>query len=195
MFRSLLAVILTLALVPAASAQGLPGIDIEGPFVRIKRNEDGTRTIFERGNDERTMTKITKTPAGNITLKTIYRMDKNGNPLKCEIFDGLGSKLYKTRFGYSMRPGPTYGKLVQEQLFDTRVKRYKPGTKEEMPVHVFIYRYNPDGTAQLPIGISLVKGKTAEEIFGHKVETQALPDLNELEEAEPANPNARPLGR
>lgn len=195
MIRPILALTLTLSMIPAASGQRVPGVDIKGPFVRVKRNDDGTRTVFERGNDKRTMEKTTSTASGNVTLKTVYRMDDKGNPLKCDMFDGLGNKLYKTSFGYSKKPGPTFGKLVQERLYDARVKRYKPGTREEMPVHIFYYRYNPDGSAQLPIGVSLIKGKTAEEIFGGKIESQTIPDLNKLEKLDPANPNARPVGR
>lgn len=195
MIRPILARLLILALTLSVNGQGIPGVDIEGPFVRVKRNEDGTRTVFERGNDERTLEKTTSTAAGNVTMKTVYRMDKNGNPLKCDIYDGLGNKLYKTSFGYSKRPGPTFGKLVQELLFDVRVKRFFPGTKKEKPVHMFVYRYNADGSPQLPVGITLIKGKTAEEIFGRGVDSQVIPDLNKLEKVDPANPNSRPVGR
>lgn len=173
----------------------MPGIDIDGPFVRVKRNEDGSKTEFERGLDRKTLTKKTFTAQGNLTMSTVYRLDNKGNPLKCDIYDGLGNRLYKTRFGYSKRPGPTFGKLVREELFDTRVKRIDPATGKEKPVHMFVYQYNADGTPNLPIGISLIKGKTAEEVFGRSVESQALPDLDEYEEVEPANPNARPLRR
>jgi hypothetical protein len=195
-FRTILA-LAAFVLATPLHGQGLPGLDIDGPFARVKRNEDGSVTTFERGNDKRSLTKVTKTPAGNITLKTIYRLDENGNPLRCDIYDGLGNKLYKTRFGYSKRQGPTFGKLVQELLYDVRVKRFFPGTKEEQPVHMFLYRYNADGSPQLPIGITLIKGKTAEEIFGRGIspEAQALPDLEELEEVDPANPSAQPVGR
>jgi hypothetical protein len=183
------------ALVPPASGQGVPGVDIEGPFARVKRNDDGSRTTFERGQDESTLTKTTVSPGGNVTMKTIYRLDSDGNPVKCDIYDGLGNKLYKTAFGYSKRPGVTYGKLVQELLYDVRVKRYFDGTREEKPVHMFVYRYNTDGSPRLPIGITLIEGGTAEEIFGRDIESQTLPDLDELEEGSPANPNARPLRR
>ncbi len=195
MNRPTLCAILGLILAANVFAQGLPGIGIDGPFVRVKRNDDGSKTVFERGQDERTITKQTFTAGGNLTLKTVYRLDKQGNPLKCDIYDGLGNRLYKTAFGYSKRPGPTFGKLAQELLYDTRVKRFFPGTDKEMPVHMFVYKYKPDGSPELPIGMTLIKGKTAEEVFGRGVSPQALPDLKELEEVKPANPNARPVGR
>jgi hypothetical protein len=194
-----LTLILGLIVSPLVPAQ-IPGIDIDGPFVRVKRNEDGTKTVFERGNDRKTLTKKTYNAQKNVTMSTVYRLDDRGNPLKCDIFDGAGNRLYKTSFGYSKRPGPTFGKLVSELLYDTRVKRFFPdrdqnGKRIEMPVHRFIYSYNADGTANLPVGMTLIKGKTAEEVFGVKIETQALPDLEEYEKVDPANPNATPLGR
>ena len=194
-----LTLILGLIVAPLVSAQ-IPGIDIDGPFVRVKRNEDGTKTIFERGNDRKTLTKKTYNQQKNVTMTTIYRLDPRGNPLKCDIFDGAGNKLYKTSFGYSKRPGTTFGKLVQELLFDTRVKRFfvdrnPDGTRREKPVHMFIYSYNADGSANLPVGMTLIKGKTAEEVFGTGVESQVIPDLEKYEKVEPANPNARPVGR
>ena len=195
MIRRALLLLITACLIPLVAAQDLPGLGIEGPFVRVKRNKDGSRTVFERGNDERTLVKTTYTADGNISVKTIYRLDANGNPLKCDIYDGLGTKIYKTQFGYSKRPGPTFGKLVQELLYDTRVKRYFPGTRNEMPVHMFQYRYKPDGSPERPVGITLVEGDYAEDIFGSGVESQTLPDMRELEEVDPANPNARPVGR
>lgn len=194
-----LTLILGLIVSPLVTAQ-IPGIDIDGPFVRVKRNEDGTKTVFERGNDRKTLTKKTYNAQKNVTMTTVYRLDPRGNPLKCDIFDGAGNKLYKTSFGYSKRPGPTFGKLVSELLYDTRVKRFfdtpdKNGKRVEMPVHRFIYSYNADGSANLPVGMTLIKGKTAEEVFGVEVETNALPDLEEYEKVDPANPNARPVGK
>lgn len=189
MTRRILIALFAVAL--AAPAQ-IPGIEIDGPFARVKRNEDGSETKFERGTDRRTMTKKTYTAQGHLTLSTVYRMDDNGNPVKCEIFDGLGNKLYKTQFGYSKKPGPSFGKLVRERLFDARVKRVDPVTREEMPIHMFIYNYNPDGTAQVPIGVTLIKGKTAEEIFGKGVESQAIPvDLEKWEKVAPSPSNGR----
>ncbi len=194
MIRRVLLFLFLACLVPALPAQGLPGIGIEGPFVRVMRNKDGSRTVFERGNDDRSLTKTTYTANGNVSVKTIYRLDDKGNPLKCDIYDGLGNKLYKTKFGYSKRPGVTYGKLVQELLYDTRVKRYFPGTRNEMPVHMFQYKYKADGSPERPVGITLIDGELAEDVFGNGVESQTLPDLRELEEVDPVNPNARPLG-
>lgn len=186
---------IALTVLIAISGAQIPGVDIEGPFVRVKRNEDGSKTVFEREDNRKTLTKKTYTPDGHVSLSTIYRLDKEGNPLKCEIFDGLGTKLYKTSFGYSKRPGPTFGKLVQELLFDTRVRRTDELTGKEKPVHMFIYSYNADGSANLPVGVTLIKGRTAEEVFGRSVESQAVPDLSDFEDVTPANPAAKPLRR
>ena len=158
---------LLLALAFAASAAGqIPGSDIDGPFARVKRNDDGSVTVFERGNDLRSLTKTTKSPQGQILVLTQYRLDGRGNPLKCDIFDQNGTRIFKTQFGYSKRPGPTFGKLVQELLYDARNKNIDPETGKEKPVHMFLYTYNADGSPNLPVGVTLVAGRTAEEVFG-----------------------------
>jgi hypothetical protein len=195
MFRRLLQILIFCSGVLLLPAQDLPGIGIEGPFVRIQRNEDGSRTVFERGNDPHTLVKTTYAAQGSVTMKAIYRLDDRGNPLKCDIYDGLGTKIYKTQFGYSKRPGVTYGKLVQELLYDARVKRFFPGTRNEMPVHMFQYKYKADGSPERPIGITLVQGSTAEEIFGQGVKPNVLPDLKTLEKGDPSTLDRRRRGR
>ena len=180
-----------------ARAQDLPGIDIEGPFVRLQRNEDGTHTVYERGNDKLTLTKRTKNAKGNVLMTTIYRLDENGNPRKCDVYDVQGNRIYKTSFGYSTVPGVTHGKLVQERLYRVNPPHTefnpKTGRREEAPIHVIYYRYNADGTPMKPVGETRIAGRTAEEVFGHGIESQVLP--RKMSELEPINPNAEPLSR
>lgn len=195
MISKALAALFCLALCAAAGAQEVPGIDIEGPFVRIQRNDDGTRTVYERGHDKRSLTKRTFNAKGNVIMSTVYRLDRNGNPLKCDVFDVQGNRIYKTSFGYSKVDGPTYGKLVQERLFDVRHPNYelKEGKRVEAPIHIFYYTYNADGSPNQPVGETRVHGKRAEEVFRNKIESQALP--RKMSDLEPANPNAEPLRR
>jgi len=192
-----LAFCLLAALGGSAAAQEIPGIDIEGPFVRVQKNEDGTRTIYERGNDKRSLTKRIYNAKGNVVMTTVYRLDDNANPRKCDVFDVQGNRIYKTSFGYSRVPGVTYGKLVQERLFRISPPYTEPnpktGKREEAPVHIIYYRYNADGSPMKPVGETRIKGKTAEEVFGHGIESQVLP--RKMSELEPINPNAEPLRR
>jgi hypothetical protein len=135
---------------------------VEGPNVRVIRHEDGSRSVFTRSPDARTLTKKTYTGQGALFLVTIYRMDAQGNPLNCKIYDGQKNEMFKSRYGYRK----TDGQLLEEQMFDSRVKRIDPNTGEEMPVRRFIYTYDALGNRSAPISITLTPGKTAEEVYG-----------------------------
>lgn len=135
---------------------------VDGPNVRVMRHDDGSRTVFTRSPDNRTLTKKTFTANGALFLITIYRMDANANPMNCKIYDGQKNEMFKSRYGYHRDTG----QLVEEQMFDSRVKRTDPNTGEEMPVRRFIYTYDALGNRSAPIAITLTPGKTAEEVYG-----------------------------
>lgn len=160
MKRLCLLVSLGLAIHACAEQAGFDAV--EGPNVRVMRHDDGSRTIFSRSPDSRTLTKKTYTGNGALFLVTIYRMDAQGNPMSCKIYDGQKNEMFKSRYGYRK----TDGQLVEEQMFDSRVKRIDPNTGEEMPVRRFIYTYDALGNRSAPISITLTPGKTAEEVYG-----------------------------
>jgi hypothetical protein len=143
-------------------AEGAGFDAVDGPNVRVMRHDDGSRTIFTRSPDNRTLTKKTYTGNGALFLVTIYRMDAHGNPMNCKIYDGQKTEMFKSRYGYRKSDGL----LVEEQMFDSRVKRVDPNTGEEMPVRRFIYTYDALGKRSAPISITLTPGKTAEEVYG-----------------------------
>ena len=66
--------------------------DVEGPNVRFMRHEDGSKSVFIRSPDNKTLTKKTFSPNGVLTMLTTYKMDANGNPLGCKIRDGLNQE-------------------------------------------------------------------------------------------------------
>ncbi len=150
-----------LAATPAFAESG-PN-EVDGPNVRVMRNEDGSRTIFTRSPDNLTLTKMTYSANGVRMMTTIYRMDHNENPLSCKIFDGQQQELFKVRYGYRKSDG----KLVEEQMFDSRVKRINPADGAEMPVRRFIYTYDAQGKRSAPIAITLTPGKSAEDVYGN----------------------------
>ncbi len=135
---------------------------VDSHNVRVTRHDDGSRTIFTRSPDNRTLTKQTVTANGALYLVTIYRMDAHGNPMNCKIFDGQKNEMFKSRYGYNKGTGL----LVEEQMFDSRVKRINPDTGDEMPVRRFIYTYDALGNRSAPIAITLVPGQAAEEVYG-----------------------------
>ena len=144
---------------------------VDGPNVRVTRHDDGSRTIFSRSPDARTLTKKTYSSGGALFLVTIYRMDAQGNPMNCKIYDGKKNEMFKSRYGYRKSDG----QLVEEQMFDSRVKRIDPNTGEEMPVRRFLYTYDALGNRSAPISITLTPGKTAEEVYGKPTALDADP--------------------
>jgi hypothetical protein len=155
------AAILAFGILPVFSQEA--GFDaVDGPNVRVMRHDDGSRTIFTRSPDDKVLTKRTFTADGSLFLVTIYRMDAHGNPMSCKIYDGQKNEMFKSRYGYRKEDG----QLVEEQMFDSRVKRIDPNTGEEMPVRRFIYTYDALGNRSAPISITLLPGKSAEDVFG-----------------------------
>ncbi len=153
-------------------------------------NEDGSRTVFRRSPDDRTLIKKTYSANGVMRLKTVYRMDTHGNPRSCKIYDGQGNELFKVRYGFDKR----WGRLVEEQMFDSRVKRPNPDTGEEMPVRRFIYTYDAQGNRSKPIAIVLKPGKRAQDLYGAKASALKRNPFDDENPAKRANPRSRPVG-
>ena len=185
----LLAVLSVLCLCLQVRGNELEAVD--GPNVRVMRHEDGSRTLFTRTPDNRSLTKKKFNANGVLVMMTNYRMDSNSNPVSCKIYDGANNLLYKVSYGYRKSDG----QLVEERMFDARTKRLHPNSGVEMPVQRVCYVYDAQGNRSAPIVYNLLPGKTFEEVFG--VKSSAL-DVNPFKEESgkaPANPNARPVSR
>lgn len=180
--------LLLAATLTAAVGANPPPDEVEGPFVRVMMNEDGSRTVFRKSPDNRTINKKTYSPNGTLTLLTVYRMDANGNPLSCRISDGQKQELFKVIYGYDKRNG----RLVEERMFDSRVKRIDENTNKEMPVRRFIYTYDAQGNRSKPIAIVLRPGQKAEDVYG--ANPSALLENPFDRPPQPANPRAKPVG-
>ena len=137
---------------------------VDGPNVRYMKLENGSRAVFTRSPDNRILTKKTFSPNGILTMVTTYKMDSNGNPLGCKILDGQKVELFKVSYGYHK----VTGQLVEERMFDSRVKRISKDNAKEMPIQRIIYIYDAEGKRSAPIVINLLPGKTFEEVFGIK---------------------------
>jgi hypothetical protein len=137
---------------------------VDGPNVRCMKMEDGSRAVFIRSPDSRTLTKKTVSPNGVLTMLTTYRMDTDGNPLGCKIKDGQGQEMFKVSYGYHK----ITGLLVEELMFDSRVKRLNPNNGKELPVQRVVYLYDAEGKRSAPIVFNLLPGKTFEQVFGVK---------------------------
>ena len=157
--------LLTCCLSIQGSAQVMSDIDptkaTDTQYVRVMRNQDGSTAIFRRTPSNEVLEKRTFNSSSVLTMLTVYRMDRAGNPFSCQIYDGLKQQLFKARYGYDRNTG----RLVEEQLYDARVKRMDPTGAYEMPVRRFIYTYDANGKQNKPISIVLRPGKTAEEMY------------------------------
>lgn len=162
---------------------------VDGPNVRVMRHEDGSRTLFTRTPDNRTLTKRKFSANGVLLMLTVYRMDSNANPIGCRIYDGRKQILFKVSYGYRRSDG----QLVEERMFDARVARKDPNTGKEMPIQRICYVYDAQGNRSAPIVFNMLPGKKFEEVFG--IKSSALETNPFKEDAGPANPNARPVGR
>ncbi len=141
---------------------------VDARYVRVLENDDGSRTVFRRSPDDKTLTKKRFSTEGNLLLLTIYRMDKKGNPRSCKIYDADGGELFRVRYGYDRQTR----RLVEEQMFDSRVKRLNPQNGDEMPVRRFIYTYDAQGNRSKPFAISYLPGEDAKEAFKKDQEVQ-----------------------
>jgi len=137
---------------------------VDGPNVRCMKLEDGSRAVFIRSPDSRTLTKKTFSKNGTLQMVTTYKMDANANPLGCKIRDGQNQELFKVSYGYHK----VTGQLVEELMYDSRVRRLNPANGKELPVQKVVYLYDPEGKRSAPIVYNLLPGKTFEQVFGVK---------------------------
>ncbi|MES2439484.1 MAG: hypothetical protein V4584_10475 [Verrucomicrobiota bacterium] len=149
---------------------------VDGPNVRTMRQQDGSRSVFIRSPDSKTLTKKTYSANGILTMVTTYKMDASANPLGCKIKDGQGNELFKVAYGYHK----VTGLLVSELMFDSRVKRTRDG--KEIPVQEIKYIYDAEGKRSAPMAFNYLPGKTFEQVFGLK--SSAL-ETNPFNEAKP----------
>lgn len=142
----------------------LDGRSKTGPYSQLMKNQDGTKSVLSK--DARNPNVIEKKTYANdqLVMLTVYRLDDTGNPLNCKIYDGLKQELFRSRYGYDKNTGF----LVEEQMFDSRVKRIDAETREEMPVRRFIYMYDANGKQSKGVSIVLQPGKVAEELYKPK---------------------------
>lgn len=179
------------ALTTAAVAQlpsKMPGDDTNGAFVRVLRNADGSREEFRRIPGDKTLVKTTYSapPKSTVRMVTVYKMDAQGNPRSCKIYDGAKQELFKVSYGYDK----TYGRIVEEHMFDSRVKRIDPASNKEKPVRIFRYTYDAQGNRGKPISIVLIPGKLADDIFG----AGSALERNPFNDDKAANPRSKPVG-
>lgn len=135
----------------------------DGPNVRIKRHQDGSKTVFRRSPDDRQLVKRTFAASGYLKMTAVYRVDARGNPLACKIWDGKKTLLYKVSYAYNR----STGRLEAERMFDARAERLDPrDPRKETPIRVMYYNYDAQGNQTAPEVYTFNKGLRAEDVFG-----------------------------
>lgn len=156
--------ILALAMLAVVPCRANELESVDGPNVRTMKHEDGSRAVFIRSPDNRTLTKKTFSRNGVLTMLTTYRMDANGNPRGCKIQDGKGTEMFKVSYGYHR----VTGLLVSELMFDSQNPFYHEQTKKLLPVQEIKYTYDAEGKRSAPFVFNYRKGKYFEQVFGVK---------------------------
>ena len=127
------------------------------PWVGNKRtisHPDGSRSVFVRTPDHRTLCKYNYSSKGELSQMAVYRMDEKGNVPGAKICDGRKEELFKVSYGYRKSDGV----LVEERMFDSRTKRISPDDGKELPVWRVIHTWNENGS---PADRIKIKGQGA----------------------------------
>lgn len=153
----------------------------KGPHVRIKKNDqDGSYVVFERSPDDRRLVKTTKNQNGEVKMRATYRRNKKGFLTVGQIHDGQGELIFRVQYGYDIETG----RLIAEQMYDARVKRYYPlyytdpetgervknvdpetGERIQMPIRRVYYIYDAEGNQSRALSLVPKAGKNAEDVF------------------------------
>ncbi len=120
--------------------------------IRTNLEDDGSRILWIRSEDQIRVFRFEISSSGNISSKRDYRIDRKGNPMKCRIFDKTNTEVFKARYGYRT----TDGLLVEEQIFDSKNKHLDRQQEEEVPVRRIVYSGELGATDPNPTIIELV---------------------------------------
>jgi hypothetical protein len=110
---------------------------------------DGSRVVWTQDADKRVLRKKVFSPNGSLATLTVYRIDPNGNPLKCDIYDDQHTRLYRGVYGY----GKSDGKLVMALFYDSRTKRVDRAGGSEIPVRRYDFEYDDKGNPLKPTAV------------------------------------------
>ena len=136
----------------------------EGPNARQVHHENGSSSFFSFSPDKTLLYRKLISPSGVLLMTATYYLDANGSLVGCKILDGQNQPAFMVSYGFDK----SNGRLVQELMFDSRVKRINQETGKGMPVQKVTYEYDTEGKRSEPIVVNLLPGETFERIFGLK---------------------------
>lgn len=163
--------------------------------VRVMRHRDGTNTEYRRSNDEKTLVKrrisSVRGAKNSVLTVTVYRMDNQGNPLACKIYDGKKNLLYKVSYGYHRETG----QLIAEDMLDARVPQIDAKTGKPIPVRRMYWFYDGAGNVTRAFSFVWRKGKYAEEAFDNHKTPSNFPTDNPFRKGSTAGTPAAPKSK
>jgi hypothetical protein len=108
-----------------------------GPFVRMVRHNDGSRTVTAKDAAKAEQEVLTYDAQGDLKLRRVYQLDRYGKAVSFVIQEGSGKPLIRGEFTYDVRDRMTEERLYSipgDQLMRRLVQDYDPGTgKKLMP--------------------------------------------------------------
>ena len=127
---------------PAAWAQSADVMAETGDMVRVMRQPDGSRAIYQRQQGWRGMRCLTYSSSGRLAAVNDYTEGKYGQLVGCIIYDHTKKNIiYKVAYGYDSR-----ARLVEERMYS------HPQGKLVQRV---IYKYDNKGNRSKPLIVSL----------------------------------------
>lgn len=145
--RWLVAAAAAVLVAPSAFAQSADLTRDRGDVVRVTRQPDGTRSVYQRQVGWHGMRCSTYSPSGKLVAVNVYTEGKYGHLVSCIIYDHTKKNiLYKVQYGYDAR-----ARLVEERMYAEPSKKL---------VQRVIYRYDSNGNRSKPLIISLNTGGT-----------------------------------
>ncbi len=127
-----------MSLAPALSFAQAPAAppNASGPFVRMVRHNDGSRTVTARDASKREQEITTYDHEGELRLRRIYQLDRYGRAERFMIYDGQGTPLVRGEFTFD-----EFGRMIEERLFSV------PDGK---PIRTLRQTYDAQGKVQVP---------------------------------------------
>jgi hypothetical protein len=126
-----------------------------GPFVRMVRHNDGSKSITARDELTKELVISTYDPEGNLKLRRNYQLDLYGKPKTFLFYDGGGQPLVRGEYIYDAQDRVTEEKWFDMQSqkpiqdlahnYDAKGKRLPPQTMHEATLPPAVVRWlEPD---------------------------------------------------
>jgi len=157
--RSAAILLLTLAWIAGGDASSAPSnlpATSTGPFVRMVRHNDGSRSVTARDSTKNEQEVLTYDPQGQLKLRRVYQLDRYGKATTFIIHDGTGRPVLRGEFAYDTRdrmheerlysvPGDQLIRRLNQDYHPTTGQKLKPRIQSQAPLpEELLYWMDPD---------------------------------------------------